>query len=201
MLVAHIYARHRVAACRDDAIDIVKPDRSTPTTVLELKPQNCSSPEGAWVRADGWSNAVVLGNACLEPNCLEIKHWDAVDIKVVAAEKLDRGETGEDQVGRCKPRVRRIDDICRRTVLDHVERCVLAIQSCLWKCVEVGSAQAGARCAWIELCHIVKNGEGSSGAGNRWITSRSRGGAGIVLNAMADGNLLEDCRWRWCGKL
>ena len=195
-LVADVLAHHRISASRDNAIDIVQPDRSIPTAVLELKPQDRSSSHWAWIRVGGWGGAFVLGDTGLEPNCLEIKHRDVVDIEVVAAEKLDGGEVAEYQVGRCDPRVRCIDDICR-SVLGQVERGVLAIQSSCGKRVELGPAQASARCARVELCHIVKDGESSSGAGRRSCTT---GGACVVLNAMTDSNLLEGGSHRRRGK-
>lgn len=199
-LVTDIHARESISACRDDAIDMVKPDRSTHAALLELKPRHCSGIQWASVRVGGWSGTLVPGNTCLEPNRREIKHGDGVDIEVVATEKLDRGEAAEDQVGRRDPRACCIGDICRRSVLDHVERDVLAIQSCCGKGIEIRLAQASARCTWIELCDIVKDGESSSGGGNWRTANNGIGDARVVLKTMADSNLLKNCSRGWRGK-
>lgn len=172
----------------DDTVNLGDPTREALPAVSKLEPGHGSSLERALVSVGRGIHIIQLCHTGLEPDPVEVEHRGAADVEVVMAKILGDGKTEQLQVlllgeWRCGMSTilgsrelvesQRLEEKRRR---DPIPECF---------------GNAGLWRSWGVLCHVVENSNGTIGL-------RGRGGvdACVILDTMADGNLLEgEARW------
>lgn len=153
--------------------------------VVKLQPRDRAGPDDALVGRGGRRDAVNLGDGRRESRLVEVEHRNAVDVEVVVAKVLDGGQAFEPKFGSFGEGVQRVGAVLSASKL--VERERLVPEQVGRGTIPELLADAAFSCPGVEARDVVEDGNGAIRGG----IARCLG-AGVVLNTVAEGDLLKD---------
>ncbi len=182
-----------IAASSHDAVDSGQTLGVSGCVVVELQPRHRAGVEDALVGRGRRRDIADLLDGRLEPDGGEIKHGNAGDVEEVVSEELDVGQALELEVGRSREGRLRIGAI--RGAGKLVQRDRRLPEHVGWRAIPDRLGKARVLRPGVEGCRIVQDSEGADCGGGP-----SRRLARVVLDAVADGDLLKDEAGRWCSE-